>query len=490
MPGVSAPSSVVRSIIRTASSNACSFDSFLIERLASVAARSSSATASTEPIRGSRGSSGSSKPRGRAGECGRLGHAESVRRGELEPAERESDRRVKWRGRGGAGRIEDRRGGGGGFVAAASDPDGQGGRRRHRHDPARPPLSVPLLAGRRRASGIDPGTGQFPQARAQAATDLDKAPADEPAKFVEFVAGDVDATWTEALRRGAKTYEPRPSSSSTTASSPRCGNAPSTVGPFYCPRGPQVYIDLGFMPRAAAALQRARRLRAGVHRRARDRPPRPEPARREDGREPRAAGESRTTPTSSRCGSSCRPTASRASGRTRPTRATCSRRGDLEEGLNAAAAVGDDRIQKQSGRGVDPDSFTHGSSEQRVTWFRAGLRERRPGRLRHLQGRRLARPGRRERREDRPYVFRPAPRLGLADERPGLAVVLELQTALAELSPRAFSMTALSLPGPARASSIASCVISLATEAIVAIASSAQAVSIRCSSLTAKTSAS
>ena len=47
--------------------------------------------------------------------------------------------------------------------------------------------------------------------------------------------------------------------------------------------------------------------------------------------------------------------------------------GDLEEGLNAAAAVGDDRIQKQSGQGVDPDSFTHGSSEQRVTWFKAGF---------------------------------------------------------------------------------------------------------------------
>ena len=67
LPGVSAPSSVVRSIIRTASSSAQSFDSFLIERFASVAARSSTATASTEPMRGSRGSSGSSNPRGSAG---------------------------------------------------------------------------------------------------------------------------------------------------------------------------------------------------------------------------------------------------------------------------------------------------------------------------------------------------------------------------------------------------------------------------------------
>jgi predicted metalloprotease len=48
-------------------------------------------------------------------------------------------------------------------------------------------------------------------------------------------------------------------------------------------------------------------------------------------------------------------------------------RGDVEEGLNAAAAIGDDRIQRESGGGVSPESFTHGTSEQRVRWFRRGL---------------------------------------------------------------------------------------------------------------------
>ena len=62
LPVVSCPSSVVRSIIRIARSSAWSFDSRLIERFASVAARSSSATASTEPTRGSRGPAGSSNP--------------------------------------------------------------------------------------------------------------------------------------------------------------------------------------------------------------------------------------------------------------------------------------------------------------------------------------------------------------------------------------------------------------------------------------------
>jgi predicted metalloprotease len=47
--------------------------------------------------------------------------------------------------------------------------------------------------------------------------------------------------------------------------------------------------------------------------------------------------------------------------------------GDVEEGLNAAAAIGDDRMQRSAGRAVSPESWTHGSSAQRVRWFRRGL---------------------------------------------------------------------------------------------------------------------
>ena len=47
--------------------------------------------------------------------------------------------------------------------------------------------------------------------------------------------------------------------------------------------------------------------------------------------------------------------------------------GDIEEGLQAAASIGDDRLQRMSGRRINPDAFTHGTSEQRVKWFKTGL---------------------------------------------------------------------------------------------------------------------
>ena len=63
--------------------------------------------------------------------------------------------------------------------------------------------------------------------------------------------------------------------------------------------------------------------------------------------------------------------------------------GDLEEGLTAAASVGDDRIQAETTGRISPETFTHGTAEQRAAWFKRGFDQRRRERLRHVLERHL-----------------------------------------------------------------------------------------------------
>ncbi len=185
---------------------------------------------------------------------------------------------------------------------------------------------------------------------------------------------DTEDTWTSVFRERGGTYQPPTLVLFTDATQSACGVGQSAMGPFYCPADRKVYLDLSFFRGARSAVRRARRLRAGVRRR-----PRGRASRADADRDCRSACSARGSARASaratrcRCGRSCRPTATPASGAITRRSTICWSPGDAEEGLRAAAAIGDDRLQRQSQGRVVPESFTHGSSEQRVSWLRRGL---------------------------------------------------------------------------------------------------------------------
>ena len=227
--------------------------------------------------------------------------------------------------------------------------------------------------------GVDPrvilqeaGQGQAPSGQQQA---VPVDPVQDKLKdFVSVVLADTEDTWGEIFQRGGFTYEMPKLVLFTGAVRSACGLAQSAVGPFYCPGDRKVYIDLDFYKmlekrfgapgefakayvvaheighhvqnllgisgKVHAAMERANRERAN------------QLSVRQELQADCYAGIWANHANRSR---------------------HILEAGDVESGLNAAAAIGDDRLQKQTQGYVAPESFTHGSSAQRVQWFRRGL---------------------------------------------------------------------------------------------------------------------
>ena len=198
----------------------------------------------------------------------------------------------------------------------------------------------------------------------------------------------VQAYWRQEFARQGRTYEPATTYFETGQWETGCGPASTDVGPFYCPADKHVYIDLDVPRRAARQVRRDRRLaRAGLRDRARVRPPHPGSA----GHARIAARTSRARPASP-CAPSCRPTASPACGpRTRPRRGLLEpiTKAQIDDALNAAAAVGDDRIQsrRRAGQPGDVDARLVAAAPE---WFTTGYPDRRHDEVRHVRGLDLA----------------------------------------------------------------------------------------------------
>jgi predicted metalloprotease len=195
---------------------------------------------------------------------------------------------------------------------------------------------------------------------------------DNEVKFVSFVLDDAQGFWKQQFAAAGKPYQPAKLVLFRDQTNSGCGAASSATGPFYCPLDQRVYIDLGFFDELnqrfkapgdfAQAYVLAHEL--GHH------------VQQQLGIEGKVRQQSQQNPDDANelsvrleLQADC---LAGVWGRSTYDRGILEN-GDLQEGLNAAAAVGDDRIQQQAGGRIDPESFTHGTSEQREHWLQTGF---------------------------------------------------------------------------------------------------------------------
>jgi predicted metalloprotease len=197
---------------------------------------------------------------------------------------------------------------------------------------------------------------------------------DEMSEFVSVVLADTEDTWNELFRRGGETYREPTLVLFSGAVESACGFAQAAVGPFYCPADQKVYIDLSFYQDLRSRfqapgdfaqayviaheighhVQNLMGIAQNVH------------------QAQQRVSQEQANALSVRMELQADCLAGIWAHHANRTRQILEQ-GDVEEALNAASQIGDDRMQMR-GRGyVSPDSFTHGSGEQRVRWFRTGL---------------------------------------------------------------------------------------------------------------------
>jgi uncharacterized protein len=192
------------------------------------------------------------------------------------------------------------------------------------------------------------------------------SPAEErEVDFVDAVMKDVQATWQMILPRR---YQTTRVVVFRDAIDSACGMAESATGPFYCPTDGRVYLDLGFFrelsDRFGAPGDFARAYviahEVGHH------------VQRLSGIEARTRAESVPLELQADCFAGVWGHAASQPGRAAKGQVELDP-GDVEAGLRAAAAIGDDRLQRMATGRVMPERFTHGTSAQRVDWFKRGL---------------------------------------------------------------------------------------------------------------------
>jgi len=215
--------------------------------------------------------------------------------------------------------------------------------------------------------GKTPATGQGPGSAAP----LDGHDEDaDLVDFINFAMKDIQETFDGMYKAEGKTYKFAKLYIFSDAVPTACGHAGKDIGPFYCPGDSNAYIDLSFYKDLKKRFGAPGDF-AQVYVLAHEIGHHLQNLIRLDGKEPKGRpGESKNQYSvrielQADCFAGI--WGKKAQGK------KLLEEGDLDEALTAATAIGDDRLQKQAGMEVQPESFTHGTSEQRVKWFRKGF---------------------------------------------------------------------------------------------------------------------
>ncbi|MBD0389730.1 MAG: neutral zinc metallopeptidase [Nostoc sp. C3-bin3] len=202
---------------------------------------------------------------------------------------------------------------------------------------------------------------------------------DQMADFVSVVLADTEDTWSELFRQDGKTYvEPKLVLYSGAVES-ACGFARSAVGPFYCPRDQKVYIDLSFYRdlktryQAPGDFAQAYVIAHEIGHHVQNLLGISEQVQTLQNQVNQTQANQLSVRLELQADCFAGVWANHAQ-RSRQILET----GDIEEALNAASSIGDDRLQKQARGYAVPESFTHGSSAQRVRWFKRGIQTGEP----------------------------------------------------------------------------------------------------------------
>lgn len=202
---------------------------------------------------------------------------------------------------------------------------------------------------------------------------------DQMADFVSVVLADTEDTWSELFRQDGKTYvEPKLVLYSGAVES-ACGFARSAVGPFYCPRDQKVYIDLSFYRdlktryQAPGDFAQAYVIAHEIGHHVQNLLGISEQVQTLQTQVNQTQANQLSVRLELQADCFAGVWANHAQ-RSRQILET----DDIEEALNAASSIGDDRLQKQARGYAVPESFTHGSSAQRVRWFKRGIQTGEP----------------------------------------------------------------------------------------------------------------